>query len=73
MQRLATVHEEYLVLRFGAKEIFSNRALKPKVYSQVHLLSLRVQGVMKQANYLPDLIETFWLLTFCCTKYRRPP
>jgi hypothetical protein len=32
-----------------------------------------VNGVVVQTEYLPDLIEEFWLLTFCRVRHIRLP
>jgi hypothetical protein len=36
-----------------------------KPYDPVHVGSLGVNGIVVQVEYLSDLIEEFWLLSFC--------
>ena len=39
----------------------------------VHIGSLGVNGVVVHTEYLSDLIEEFWLLTFCRVRHIRLP
>jgi hypothetical protein len=40
-----------------------------KPHDPVHVGSLGVNGVVVQTEYLSDLIEEFWLLTFCRVRH----
>jgi hypothetical protein len=54
-------------------EISVNFQLRPVSRDPVHVGSLGVNGIVVQTEYLSDLIEEFWLLTFCRVRHIRLP
>ena len=60
------VGQERFDLGFGGEEVLTGpHAVETnKPHNPVHVGSLGVNGVVVQTEYLSDLIEEFWLLTF---------
>ncbi len=58
-------------LGFGGEKVLTGpHALETnKPHDPVHVGSLGVNGVVVQTEYLSDLIEEFWLLTFCRVRH----
>ncbi len=69
------VGQERFDLGFGGDEVLTGpHAVETnKPHDPVHVGSLGVNGVVVQTEYLPDLIEEFWLLTFCRVRHIRLP
>jgi hypothetical protein len=65
------IGQERFDLGFGGKEMLTgpHPVETNKPYNPVHVGTLGVNGVMVQTEYLPDLIEEFWLLTFCRVRH----
>jgi hypothetical protein len=66
------VGQERFDLGFGGEEVFTGpHAVKTnKPHDPVHVGSLGMNGVVVQTEYLSDLIEEFWLLTFCRVRHK---
>jgi len=69
------VGQERFDLGFGGEEVLTGpHAVETnKPHDPVHVGSLGVNGVVVQTEYLSDLIEEFWLLTFCRVRHIRLP
>ncbi len=69
------VGQERFDLGFGGEEVLTGpHAVETyKPHDPVHLGSLGVNGVVGQTEYLSDLIEEFWLLTFYRVRHIRLP
>jgi len=69
------IGQERFDLGFGGEEVLTGpHAVETnKPHDPVHVGSLGVNGVVVQTEYLSDLIEEFWLLTFCRVRHIRLP
>ena len=69
------VGQERFDLGFGGEEVLTGpHAVETnKPHDPVHVGSLGVNGVVVRTEYLSDLIEEFWLLTFCRVRHIRLP
>jgi hypothetical protein len=69
------VGQERFDLGFGWEEVLTGpHAVETnKPHDPVHVGSLGVNGVVVKAEYLSDLIEESWLLTFCRIRHIRLP
>jgi hypothetical protein len=68
------VGQERFNLGFGGEEVLTGpHAVETnKPHDPVHVGSLGVNGVVVQTEYLSDLIEEFWLLTFYQVRHIKP-
>jgi hypothetical protein len=68
------VSQERFDLGFGGEKVLTgpHSVETDKPHDPIYVGSLGVNGVVVQTEYLSDLIEEFWLLTFCRVRHIKP-